>query len=107
MSARKKDNERQRENDGPTAGFEKKWLKICKPTSARSVTRGGWKPEGMGDNVSSARAHLVSPPPSSSLDASVVRMFFMFHDQEEGFPRDRTSILSSRNGTDICLMFRG
>lgn len=107
MSARRKDNERERENDESTAGFEKKkkWLKICKPTFARSVTCGGWKPKGMRDNVSSARALLLLY--RRLLMLSVVRTFFMLRDPEGGFPRGGTSLLSSRNGTDICLPFRG
>lgn len=59
MSVRKEDNERGRETSRLSDSGGKKWLKICKPTSARSVTRGRRKQRGR-QCVVGTRASRVS-----------------------------------------------
>jgi len=80
---------------------EKSWLKICKPTSARSVTRGGWKFGGTeGQYVSSARVHLLR-----HLVVARTYFFFPFCDpaREEVPSRDTGPVFRPRETRPIFV----
>lgn len=74
--------------------LRKKWLKICKLTSARSVTHGGWKPRGRERQcVVGTRTSRVSSAPSSSLAVRIEDVFYA--SRSLCFARE---VLSARRG---------